>query len=410
VIALLQARYGKVGATAQRMPQPRAAAWSAQQAWSVAEKPLFELRGKSAEELPLYAASFFRLSDGRFVVADGGTWYGGQPRPQNALLVYDSSGAYLTRWGRSGQGPGEFGRLGSWAGVYRGDSIAAFDEQDFALEIFSSNGKFGRRLSLSRNSALTRANFRTAPGLLGVFADGSVLQHGIGLVAEGAEGPAFSQHELYLDSANGGLSAKLGPLAAGQIWRRNTFAEQFIFGLRGLTAVGRNEWYFGTGEDFRIEVRDRNGRNVRELRRSIERVAVTDRDKDAYAAWILTQPTGMFEGPVKDRAAAIRNLARRTRENGRFADRKPAYSAILVDSEQNVWVEHYRYHAPMGDWPKEAARWSVFDPAGKFLGEVRTPVGVDVKSITRDLMLGVWKDDLDVPHAAVYALNKPRGN
>jgi hypothetical protein len=351
------------------------------------------------------------MNDGRFVIADGGVYYGGQAPPQYALLVYDSIGHFIAKFGGPGQGPGEFGSL-DWAGVYRTDSIAAYDRDDHTLEIFTSDGKFARSLSLSRNMPATRPprEAMMQPGsVLGIFADGRVLQKGFGLIPSGPEGPTFWENSVFVDSPEGVSIDTVSHLRFGyQLWRGGKYPEGILYGLRPAAIVGPNEWYYGTGEEFAIDVFDASGSKTREVRRNIQPAAVTEADKNRYADWQLSMPTAMIEG-ARDRKAAIKKMAEDTRRNGRFAERMPAYSTIMIDSDQNLWVEHYRFHADIGDWPKEAARWSVFDRVGKFLGEVRTPVGVDVKGITDSYVIGIWKDDLDVVHVSAYTINKPRG-
>ena len=84
------------------------------------------------EQAPLDPVGVFRLADGRYVIADG------DQNGWHALLVYNAQGDLLAKWGRSGMGPGEFRQLFGWAGNYCDDSVAAYDFDDRALEIFSS--------------------------------------------------------------------------------------------------------------------------------------------------------------------------------------------------------------------------------------------------------------------------------
>jgi hypothetical protein len=53
------------------------------------------------------------------------------------------------------------------------------------------------------------------------------------------------------------------------------------------------------------------------------------------------------------------------------------------------------------------AAFSVFDPAGTFLGEVTMPPRFIAKNITNDRVMGFWTDDDDAQHIRVYALYKP---
>jgi hypothetical protein len=71
-----------------------------------------------------------------------------------------------------------------------------------------------------------------------------------------------------------------------------------------------------------------------------------------------------------------------------------------VDDEDNLWVAEYKLE-------DEQPSWAVFDPEGRFLGTVDTPVDVRVTHIGSDFLIGVWNDDMDVEYVHVYDLIKP---
>lgn len=50
----------------------------------------------------------------------------------------------------------------------------------------------------------------------------------------------------------------------------------------------------------------------------------------------------------------------------------------------------------------------MFDPQGRWLGQVKTPARFLVFDIGADYIAGKAIDDLDVEHVRVYALNKAR--
>ncbi len=84
-----------------------------------------------------------------------------------------------------------------------------------------------------------------------------------------------------------------------------------------------------------------------------------------------------------------------------FPETMPAYADLLVDAEDNLWVEEYRRPGV------EAARWQVFDPDGELLGAIETPRRFNVFEIGGDFVLGRWVDELDVEHVQLYKLIKP---
>jgi hypothetical protein len=119
---------------------PAASHAGAQTAWVVDPKPITTIKGADAavgQEL-LQVSGALRLDDGRIVVANG--------KPVE-LRIYGSSGAFLTRIGRRGGGPGEFGynvELISAAG----DSIVATTSGN-AWKIFRTDGRLAREWTTS---------------------------------------------------------------------------------------------------------------------------------------------------------------------------------------------------------------------------------------------------------------------
>ena len=80
---------------------------------------------------------------------------------------------------------------------------------------------------------------------------------------------------------------------------------------------------------------------------------------------------------------------------------KPAFGALLPDEPGNLWV---------ADWvasPGLPRRWTVLDPAGRWLGAVEVPPRFFPFSIGSDWILGVERDDLDVEYVVLYPLEKP---
>jgi len=87
-----------------------------------------------------------------------------------------------------------------------------------------------------------------------------------------------------------------------------------------------------------------------------------------------------------------------------FPEAFPAYRDLMVDSEGNLWVEAYRKPDESRLGGNDEARWTVFDPTGRMLGDMLMPEGLDIYQIGTDFVLGRWTDDLDVQHAVVYEL------
>jgi hypothetical protein len=48
----------------------------------------------------------------------------------------------------------------------------------------------------------------------------------------------------------------------------------------------------------------------------------------------------------------------------------------------------------------------VLDREGRWLGQVTTPARLEVYQVTRDRVIGVWRDENDVEHLRVHRLSR----
>jgi hypothetical protein len=72
----------------------------------------------------------------------------------------------------------------------------------------------------------------------------------------------------------------------------------------------------------------------------------------------------------------------------------------MVVADGDLWVADYR--RPSDTQP----RWTVFDSTGQMLGAVAMPERFTPYDIGADYVLGTWRDELDVEHVQLYALEK----
>lgn len=78
----------------------------------------------------------------------------------------------------------------------------------------------------------------------------------------------------------------------------------------------------------------------------------------------------------------------------------PWFAGLEVDPGGNLWVRRYSTGAdPMNVW-------TVFDRAGRLLGDVQLPSKLFVFEIGDDYVLGAWKDDLDVESVRAYRIRR----
>ena len=78
----------------------------------------------------------------------------------------------------------------------------------------------------------------------------------------------------------------------------------------------------------------------------------------------------------------------------------PAFESLLVDEMGWLWAEVYGWD------PTKPNEWMVFDPEGRAHGIVATPVGLEVRWIGEDRILGVSKDEFGVEYVRQHALKR----
>jgi hypothetical protein len=359
--------------------------WLAEEAWTVATDPTVDIGVlDGAAEYQLFRVrDARRLSSGNIVVANGGT----------ELRFYDATGAYLSTAGREGGGPGEFEGL-QLVRPYLGDSLLTYDFNQVRISLWDQNGNFGRSYKVN------------PPGEFGfilgedVFADGTLLARAPhvfrGAISEGAQ---RRDEEYNTYSMEGELIDTVGTFPGPDQFMRmgrdgNNMMVEILtppFGRGSYMELHGDQLYFGSADSYEIERRAKDGALERLIRRDTPLRPVTAADVERF---------------VEDEIADIedandRRDRRELYEEMEIPETMPAYQGLKVDDLGNLWVEEYESD------PDAEARWSVFDPDGRMLGEVVLPNGLAVMQIGPEFVLGVWRDEFDVEHVRMYELVKP---
>jgi hypothetical protein len=350
--------------------------WAEDERWRLSDEPVLTIGVlEGPEEYTLFRAhTALRLDNGEIVVTNGGT---------HQLRFYDSTGAFVRAVGREGEGPGEFKLLGR---MWRlgSDSLIVLDARLMRMTVLGTQGEFGRTFKLHQAPGISWSSPR------GPLADRSLL------AVAGVTGPGepkkglsrgaalYCRYDLdgvFIDTLvsrpgyESYIAAVAGhPASFGPPWPRSP-----------AFAVSGDDWYYGSSDTWEIEVYSATGVLKRLIRLAMPNYPVTAENIEAYRRSSL-------ESDSREPEAMRRILA-----DIPFPETFPAYRSFLVDDERNLWVAEYRR------WP----RWAVFDPEGRFLGNVPTPRNGRVTHIGSDFVLGVWRDEMDVEQLRVYRLIKP---
>lgn len=83
----------------------------------------------------------------------------------------------------------------------------------------------------------------------------------------------------------------------------------------------------------------------------------------------------------------------------------PAFRAVVADAPGYLWVREYT----PSDIERPARLWTVFDPEGRVLGFVETPLELDVFEIGADYLLGRATDEIGIERIQVWELERTGG-
>ncbi|MEX2283559.1 MAG: 6-bladed beta-propeller [Gemmatimonadota bacterium] len=391
VFSLLLAGAGS--ATAQQAAIPvienERPLWAKGREWRVSERPLLDI-GK-AEAEPEYELSqirgMLRLPDGVIVVAN----------QQNELRYYDKNGKYIRTAGRKGEGPGEFFQIQRL--VLLRDGNIGVEDFRHGIQIYSPDGKFVRR-----NPPPHAESFASA-----IFDDGTVVH---GDWPQGRRGVT----SVYTDSVTlkraspDGTQQVLGTFPATRKVPHSFSSQVMQFGPVLSQAARGQSWYIGFPEKWEVAQNTASGKPVRLIRRAWQPVEITAVERQAYREAFVNQG-GEAGAPVRPSLKAQRESMV---VDDAFAKSLPAYAKLHVDAAGNLWAQvptrprDVPFNKRLNDTNDKPQEWSVFDPAGRWLGQVQTPGNFWVFEIGNDYVLGLWRDEFDVEHVRMHTLTKPR--
>jgi hypothetical protein len=365
--------------------------WGRNEGWSVSEAPTVNIGENAQEENYKFEriVGALRLSDGKIVVANAGT---------QELRWYDAGGSYLLSAGRTGSGGVTFSSL-AWLGRFGDESVMAYDGMNLRTSIFAGDG------SLQQSSSLIMT-FQAAPGAVsGVFADSSLLvvrgaRHWIRAMQGQPSPPQGLRRGPTLafrySSEDGSFLNGLGTYSGSeQIFR--TGRTQIVhvnarpFGRNAVLLANGSNLYVGTQDDYEIRVLSNLDTLETLVRLERDNAPVTQEHIDRYKNARLAN---VHARERADREARLDSLP--------FPETMPAYSAILVDTEGNLWVADHR---PFGS---EQPVWNVFDPSYRLLGSVETPLRLTIFDIGPDYVLGQWREPSGTESLRMYSLEKPQ--
>lgn len=381
---------------AVRIVESAAPAWDADRGWRLAPTPEVVTGASSnplegLDEIPLYRVRGARfLPDGGIVVANAGT---------SEVMVFDTAGTLVRRFGGQGEGPGELGTIVG-VRVCGEDSIAVHSR--LTVHLFDRDGTFARR-------ARFRLGGQPAP------VQGVSTNCRRALVQQRSRMPPVDRQGFtedvfaWVDSFSEAVDtvATAGLL---EVWTR-TFdggARPWVipWGTSGRThATGNDEFVVGNGRIPEFRRYDSSGGLQLIVRWSGQPRPVSARDRQRYSErrmeFLAWAPAGEPE---------TRMLFPALDEYPEIPLNKPFFDRLLMDDRGGIWARvlpeesfglfDTRLPGPM----VFTETWTVFDPAGAWLGDLTLPDRFELHDVDGDRLLGVARDALDTETVRIFRI------
>ncbi len=329
------------------------------------------------------------LADGTTIVAD---------ELASALYVFGPDGTFLRQLGRSGEGPGEFGRISSLAAV-SGSRVAVQDVR-------------GGRVSVYEPTGALSTDFRMPTGLYSVFetfsTDGRGQYYGRTTVRDPSEPPVqFDEdprHAWVRYSTDGELMDSLPVPEANPEGPRYTVitpdGPRFPYTVETVSAIGwSGSIVWGRNDRYAIHWLLDDGRVV-QLTRAAERLSATDGERQQFE-----QISSYFARRNDSSHPPVPSV-------------KPFFRRILVDAVGRIWVERYtkgyrydysaseveeRGERPLISW-REAQVFDVYEAQGRFMGTIRLPTRVQFMHANETHLWALRMGEYDEAYVVRYRI------
>jgi hypothetical protein len=345
-------------------------------AWSIDTVPAIDigkLQGEAPYELFL-VSGVAPLNGGRILAVNAGS---------QELRFFSEDGRFLKAAGKKGSGPGEY-QSPTLVPSSSYDTLLIHDRT--RVSFVTPEGEFAR--SWAATKPLSEP--------VGAFSNTLLVtkEQTVAVGPSSPEGLMESKAIYELVDFVSGSRDTIAEVPGQVLFLANSggnFGVTFRpFDVRPSAAVAPNRLYIAPGEVPDILVFDSVG-VLRQIFRIVQPTPTLPREQfDHEVERLIGQARDQSEVPELRRRYGKMPLP----------STAPVFRRVLVDAEENLWVERFRIE------PDQRHLWLVMDRTGRVLGNIETPPRVTVEHVARDFLLGVMRDDADVEHVVRYRLRR----
>ena len=360
---------------------PETGLWSSTSAWRLEE----ELRIGETEGRPEY--QFGQI--GTIGVGSDGSLYVIDAQAQQ-VKVFSPDGTFEHTIGRPGAGPGEIGPGALFVLVGIGDTVFVPDLGNRRINRYAPDGTPVGSEPIAIEKGLPVLFRATSSGQIVAQIRSlslpdrpapDTLDRIVRLTSTGSIGDTLLEFPSGGTLNLGGSSPEINLFAPEPAWDVND-ALQVVYGVNDVYRIG----VYGT-----------DGALQRVITKPFERQPVSDNDREAIMNALIRAWTDAGVPP---------SLLPQLRSFVHFGEFIPAFSSLQVGPGGTLWVQHLQSAAGLTPEQLEqfnvqedlgAPDWDVFDADGRFLGVVTMPPQFQPRLFHGERIVGVWRNDLDVP-------------
>lgn len=250
-------------------------------------------------------------------------------RKDKKVKIFDSSGKFVKKFGKEGQGPGEMS-LPVSIQVTPSNELVIGDAANQRLMFFSLDGEFQREMSTALK----------AQGLVLPLFDsqGDIIGQQVVVTEESQILREVRKYDSELNSLFTITSIDITAIVQGKI---NPFELVFFYQL------GKdNDIYCSNPNDYEIKVLNTDGELVKRILKDYDSVKVTEKDKEEFFERVPE-----IAGPIKDRIE--------------FPNVYPAYQNFTLDEERRLFVRTFEKGKEEGEF-----FFDVFDVEGRYIAKI----------------------------------------
>lgn len=345
--------------------------------WAIGPPTVVVAQGPGADFYDV--SGVVRLSDGRLVVADGGS---------SEVRYFAPDGTHLHSVGRRGEGPGEFALIQA-VGPAGGDSVWVYDYGVQRVTILAPDGATARTMQVTPPLSAGAMVGRRSDGtfvLSQIWGSGDPsLPMSEGLAREPAVAVAYDGEGRLLDT--------LASVPGREVFHRLEGSRMTMgavpFAHNASQVLLGDDLVLGDQVGYAVDIFDAAGDAPRRWGWSGPSLELGEDDLERWREeQVATAPEG-------ERPSLRVYLAEAPHPASR-----PAYGRLVADASGYLWVGRY------ADPSQEAPRWDVLDPEGRWVAAVEAPVRFRPLQVGSDWVLGVSRDELDVERIELRPLRR----